>query len=215
MRQQALGIIETVGLAAAVTAADAAVKAANVVLLGYELSKGGGWTLVKLQGDVGAVKAAIEAAKAAALRVSAVRGTHVIPRPHAEITPLIHSAGTVGLKPAGSAGKEAAPAEVPAVPAASAAIQSEQPEPEQSACEENVTTVPAEAEAELASIDELPAEELPAESDELEDAREPEPDIAQPYSCNICRDSRCQRKKGEPKVTCLHYGKTSEESDEE
>ena len=59
---KSLGLIETEGLAAGIEAADAAVKSANVELIGYELTKGGGWTTVKIQGDVGAVKAAVDAA---------------------------------------------------------------------------------------------------------------------------------------------------------
>jgi len=69
MVKNALGLIETVGLVAAVTAADAAVKAANVELAGYELSRGGGLVVVKLFGDVGAVKAAVDAARSAASQV--------------------------------------------------------------------------------------------------------------------------------------------------
>jgi microcompartment protein CcmL/EutN len=91
MSSKALGLIETVGLAAAIEAADAASKAANVTLLGYENSKGGGLIAVKLVGDVGAVKAAIAAGSAAAQRIGKVAATHIIPRPHAEIEPLIQS----------------------------------------------------------------------------------------------------------------------------
>jgi microcompartment protein CcmL/EutN len=78
---KALGFIETVGLAAAIAAADAALKAANVKLVGRENSKGQGCITVKIVGDVGAVKAAIDAAKAAAGGVSKVWATLVIPRP--------------------------------------------------------------------------------------------------------------------------------------
>ena len=81
--QKSLGLIETQGLLGGVTAADAAVKSANVELIGYELTKGGGWTTVKIQGDVGAVKAAVDAAKIAAGKVCRVVSTRVIPRPAA------------------------------------------------------------------------------------------------------------------------------------
>ena len=77
----ALGFIETVGLAAAIAAADAALKAANVELIGRENSKGQGCITVKITGDVGAVKAAIDAAQKAAGGVSRVWATDVIPRP--------------------------------------------------------------------------------------------------------------------------------------
>ena len=66
MTQQALGLIETVGLPVAIEAADAALKAANVTLIGYEKTKGGGLIVVKLRGDVGAIKAAVEAGVASA-----------------------------------------------------------------------------------------------------------------------------------------------------
>ncbi len=88
---KALGLIETIGLVAAVEAADAAVKAANVVLLGYDSARAGKIT-IKLAGDVGAVQAAVAAGAAAASRVGTVYGSLVIPRPHDEIDPLIQQA---------------------------------------------------------------------------------------------------------------------------
>jgi bacterial microcompartment shell protein len=89
MTPKALGFIETIGLAAAIEAADAAIKSANVRLLGYENARGGGRITVKLAGDVGAVKAAVSAGSAAALRVGRVEACLVIPRPHEEIEALI------------------------------------------------------------------------------------------------------------------------------
>ena len=82
MTSQALGLIETVGLPAAVEAADAAMKAANVQLIGYEKTRGGGLVTVKIRGDVGAVQAAVASAVAAASKVGRVYSHHVIPRPH-------------------------------------------------------------------------------------------------------------------------------------
>lgn len=87
--KEALGLIETVGLAAAIEAADTAVKAANVKLLGYEKTRGNGMITVKIVGDVGAVKAAVTAGVMAANRVNEVYSYHVIPRPHDEIKTLI------------------------------------------------------------------------------------------------------------------------------
>jgi len=97
MATLALGLIETVGLAAAVEAADAMVKAANVELAGYELTCGGGMVLVKIRGDVGAVKAAVSAGAAAASRVGKVASTCVIPRPHHEVEPLVNNRDTRGI----------------------------------------------------------------------------------------------------------------------
>ena len=80
----ALGMIETKGSVAAVEAADAMVKAANVTLVGKELV-GGGLVTVMVRGDVGAVKAATDAGAAAADRVGELISVHVIPRPHSEV----------------------------------------------------------------------------------------------------------------------------------
>lgn len=80
--KKALGLIETIGLAAAIAAADAAVKSANVTLLGYENTKGSGKITVKVTGDVGAVKAAVAAGAAAAAQVGTVYGQQIIARPH-------------------------------------------------------------------------------------------------------------------------------------
>ncbi len=94
--KKSLGLIETAGLAAGIEAADAAVKSANVELIGYELTKGGGWTTIKVQGDVGAVKAAVDAARMAAAKVNQVVSTRVIPRPSAGLDILVHNPDTVG-----------------------------------------------------------------------------------------------------------------------
>lgn len=95
MEKMALGLIETVGLIAALEAADAAVKAANVILAGYELTKGGGLVTIKLEGDVGAVNAAVQAGCAAAEKLNRVYSKKVIPRPHDELRPMIRSEETV------------------------------------------------------------------------------------------------------------------------
>lgn len=84
----ALGMIETKGLVGAIEAADAMVKAANVVLVGKEKS-GGGLVTVLVRGDVGAVKAATDAGAAAAERVGELISVHVIPRPHAEVESIL------------------------------------------------------------------------------------------------------------------------------
>ena len=84
----ALGMIETKGLVAAIEAADAMVKAANVTLIGKE-HVGGGLVTVLVRGDVGAVKAATDAGAAAAERVGELISIHVIPRPHAEVETIL------------------------------------------------------------------------------------------------------------------------------
>ena len=85
---EALGMVETRGLVAAIEAADAMVKAANVILIGSE-KIGSGLVSVMVRGDVGAVKAAVEAGTAAATVLGEVVATHVIPRPHADVEKLL------------------------------------------------------------------------------------------------------------------------------
>ena len=86
--QQALGMIETKGLVAAIEAADAMVKAANVSLSG-KVHVGGGLVSVFVRGDVGAVKAATDAGAAAAGRIGDLVSVHVIPRPHGEVEGIL------------------------------------------------------------------------------------------------------------------------------
>lgn len=88
MAEQALGMVETKGLVAAIEAADAMVKAANVKLIGKERA-GGGLISIYVRGDVGAVKAATDAGGAAASKVGELVSVHVIPRPAADIESII------------------------------------------------------------------------------------------------------------------------------
>lgn len=85
---EALGMIETKGLVGAIEAADAMVKAANVILVGYE-KIGSGLVTVMVRGDVGAVKAAVDAGAAAARNVGEVVSIHVIPRPHIDVEKIL------------------------------------------------------------------------------------------------------------------------------
>ncbi len=98
----ALGMVETRGLVGAIEAADAMVKAANVVLIGSEYV-GGGYVTVMVRGDVGAVKAATDAGAAAAKRVGEMVSVHVIPRPHEDVEMILpkSSKGSIGGRSSG------------------------------------------------------------------------------------------------------------------
>ena len=85
---KALGMIETRGLVAAIEAADAMAKAANVTLIGSE-KIGSGLVSIMVRGDVGAVKSATDAGAAAAEKVGELISVHVIPRPHAEVDVIL------------------------------------------------------------------------------------------------------------------------------
>ena len=86
----ALGMIETKGEIGAIEAADAMVKAAKVRLIGKEFV-GGGYVSVMIRGEVGAVKAAVDAGAAAASKVGELVSVHVIPRPHEEVEFILPS----------------------------------------------------------------------------------------------------------------------------
>ena len=79
--KQAIGLVEVKGLASAIEVSDTMVKVANVELLGVEKAKGFGWMTVKVAGDVGAVKAAVDAGKAKAVANNVYLSALVIPRP--------------------------------------------------------------------------------------------------------------------------------------
>ena len=151
---KALGMIETKGLVAAIEAADAMVKAANVSLQCKE-HIGGGLVTVMVRGDVGAVKAAVDAGAAAAERVGTLISVHVIPRPHGEIEDIL-----------GSTPPPAEPPAPPATPPAEEAPTEEAPiedisEEEALAEETPVEDVSQEEELSEEALEEAPAKESP------------------------------------------------------
>lgn len=100
----ALGMVECRGLVAMIEAADAMVKAANVRLVGWEKVDAGLVTAI-VRGEVGAVKAAVEAGAAAGRKVGEVVSTHIIPRPHGEVDeglPVLHTGETTRKPISGS-----------------------------------------------------------------------------------------------------------------
>jgi ethanolamine utilization protein EutM len=108
---QALGMVECMGLVAMIEAADAMVKAANVQLVGYEKIDAGLVTAI-VRGEVGAVKAAVDAGAAAARRIGTVTAVHVIPRPHDEVDggiPVLRTGETTRKKISGSVPEQPPP----------------------------------------------------------------------------------------------------------
>ena len=101
---EALGMVECFGLVAMIEAADAMVKSANVKLVGYEKIDAGLVTAI-VRGEVGAVKAAVDAGAAAARRIGTVTAVHIIPRPHEEVDegiPVLRTGETTRKKISGS-----------------------------------------------------------------------------------------------------------------
>lgn len=206
MKRQALGLIETRGLVPAVEAADAALKAADVELLGYELARGRGLTTIKLEGNVSAVEAAVAAASAAASRVGTVVSVHVIPRPHEQIgmltedktaeilkatpigVPEIPDLGDKGIENKSDAGK----AKEPKPDARKRVKQDSAGNGQQSDGTGETNNVKIRQEG---ITEEAFKEEITEASGEAQGSA----------TCNLCKDPRCPRKKGEPRSMCIHY----------
>lgn len=218
----ALGLVETAGLTAAIEFADAALKAANVKLLGYELTNGLGWVTVKITGDVAAVQAAVNAGTAAASRVGRVVSQKVIPRPHQELEKLIDTPATVNAEKSMSIADKTS----------QGLSNHEEPAPiieTEGESDENQTPPVADGEAvpdeyppaSEADVDEAQAELVPPDDikGESEDGdqvegnpsadNEPtaadEPEVPKKATCNICNDPACPRVKGEPRTLCIHH----------
>lgn len=192
MLKQALGLIECAGLTAAVEAADTAVKSANVTLVGYELACGDGWTTVKILGDVGAVKAAVQSAKAAASNVNAVVATQVIARPAESLEALVINERTLGSMPGARADVKGnsplSASYVPPQPKEAPAPSATEDEPSVK-LEDPVEAEPQPVASEAERTDE--AESEPAEPEEEKPVEaKPQPKAAAPASKRSRRGRR-------------------------
>ena len=194
MSQRSLGLIETFGLLPAVEAADAAIKSANVDLIGYEFAKGSGMTVVKVEGDVGAVKAAIAAASMAASKVGKVAATRVIPRPATGLEVMVRNGDTKGYTPpeppAPTTPDESGPEPDPDRGALTSEVEAPASEPEE-AMTQDPTPAPVEVVEEV-QPEPVPEEPAPVEEvqpapvePEVEVVAEPEPapvEVAEPVA---------------------------------
>lgn len=220
MNGEALGVIETVGMAAAIDAADTCVKSANVELIGYELTKGSGLVTIKIQGNVGAVKAAIESAKASAARINKVYATLIIPRPAANLEGMIESDSTVGIDTQKNETIEnieeplEEDTEQLEVSNCNESEEKSQEKSEDLVCDNSTSTNSVEDEdlGEEVNDDKETSNEEEKLQDENEDDSEKEEDSLNGQEsddiCNICHDPACPRKKGQPKTLCIHYKTT-------
>lgn len=215
--KEALGLIETVGMAAAIEAADTCVKSANVELIGYELTRGQGMVTVKIKGDVGAVKAAVESAKVSAAKVNKVVSTLVIPRPAQGIQGIIESDSTVGIEREEDNKKEALE-DNKEVEMVKEEVTKQDEKKEDAANEEVIKQeVPKEEVNEEKTVTEQKETlniQKKTEKEEVEKKEEivdTEENVKQQElkedseTCNICHDAACPRRKGQPKNMCIHY----------
>ncbi|WP_269467153.1 BMC domain-containing protein [Candidatus Formimonas warabiya] len=195
-----IGVIELVGLATAIECADAAVKAAHVRLLGYELSKGGGMVTIKISGNVGAVQAAVAAGTAASARVGTVVSKIIIPRPHRDLDQFILSKETVPAFEAKEEERENGGLAWGPGQESEEFDEGDATPVNPGWVDEEEITEPAERLEEDGASD-APLDQNnpgdPSARNEMENSRK--------ATCNICNDPQCPRQKGEPHVNCLHF----------
>ncbi|MFP4020601.1 MAG: BMC domain-containing protein [Halanaerobium sp.] len=206
MSRTAIGMIETVGLLAAYEAADVAVKSANVKLVGYEKSSGG-MVVIKISGDIGAVKSAVDAAVAAASRLGKVFSSHVIPRPNQDVNKkMISTENTVGyqkdITPVEGTEKKEEDQNKLEIKESKEETEKEIKTTE-SEISESETEEELGSEAEKTDEEEFDEEETEA-GEEIEDETEAEKKDDEDI-CNLCGDPDCPRRKGELRTDCIHY----------
>lgn len=188
MHREALGFIETLGMIPALEAADSCVKSANVKFLGYERSTGGLVT-IKIEGDVGAVKAAIDAGKASAQKLGVVISTLVIPRPANDIDYMV--SGDKEIKKEVKDNKDENKEEIKA--------EANKEEVKQ------VETKELQKIQETEDIEEKIKEDRDNSKEELQTSIDDNEIKKKRNVCNLCYDPKCTRKKGQPKTLCIHY----------
>lgn len=253
MAGYALGLIETVGFPAAIEATDAALKTANVQLLGYELTRGGLVT-VKLKGEVSAVSAAVNSGVYAASKVNKVHGSHVIPRPNKGLDritqwqknrcrgknePETPDSGVLIIAEETKENEthilpqlvEQAARETEAVdeqiqdgiqgdavfPTAPGSESREKQEAGNDSEPVDTTEDTAkDSEEESAKTPDATTTDVQTDTAQKETATEDEEPIEtvgteesanHAYTCNLCRDPECPRKKGAVRRACIHYKK--------
>ena len=175
--RKAIGLIETIGLAAAIDAADAAVKSANVELIGTEYTKGDGMVVIKIEGDVGAVNAGVEAARQSASKIGRVFSYKVIPRPSSDLELFFPKEEVMEVEDAKEDEDESED-----LPSGQASDETTE--------REEVSTTEAALEAKHGDSIEMT---LTVEADESV------------VTCNLCNDPKCSRTKGDLHMMCLHY----------
>ncbi len=173
---QALGMIEVIGFGCAVNISDVMVKTANVEIVGIERTKGSGWLVVKILGDVSAVNAAIESGEAVAKRDQTFIASKVIPR--------LGEGLDIWLKRGIDASTEKT---IPTNPVNLKVVE-EVTEKEPIVIKEKTKSL---------EVIEL-SEDVPVTEDDN-------------YTCNLCKDPSCNRKKGEPRKECSHYEELKDE----
>lgn len=213
MSQLAVGVIEVIGLSSAIELADVCVKSANVNLIGYELSQGNGMVVIKIEGDVGAVNAAIQASS----NLGKVYSKKVIPRLGDGIECLIKNKNTVGYR------------DIEKNIDDDKALLKINEEKKDKEVEEGIVDKKIREEVkDIEKNEELDYKEISEEVENIETIEEikkkginentkeeeivsieennlNEDDSDEKYTCNLCKDPKCPREKGDLRVNCIHY----------
>ncbi|KHS57322.1 hypothetical protein QX51_08785 [Terrisporobacter othiniensis] len=190
MSQLSIGIIEVIGLSSAIELADVCVKSANVNLIGYELSQGNGMVVIKIEGDVGAVTAAVQASS----NVGKVYSKKIIPRPGEGIECLIKNNNTVGYDDKDKNTDD--DTNVLIIDDDIKEIETINEEIEE--VEDDETN----KEIKEIEINENTKEE---EINNIEENNPNEDNSKEKYTCNLCKDPKCPREKGDLRVNCIHH----------
>ncbi|WP_432467469.1 BMC domain-containing protein [Agarivorans sp. Z349TD_8] len=212
-----LGLLEVKGLALAINTADAMAKSAAIRIADVESSKGSGWTLIKITGDVAAVQAAISTGAALAEKCAGLVSKKVLSRPDVKL--LAMTIPTPAKPKAAPAANKVKASRVTKAASPAAAII-DQPEPtveptavvtelpEQHAEPVTASTEPPEPTAEPAATNTEQPEQAPElAATEFDAEQNQQTESAQIASCNLCHDIACPRKKGEPRRDCINGGK--------
>ncbi len=203
--RESLGLVETVGISTAIEVADVMVKAANVKILELENSKGGGYMTVKVVGDVGAVKAAVNAAKAAGIKYGNLVSASVIARPSDGMSTLFCNPKvpyqSVNKKPIPQAWEEDEPEKLnyavkKAAPKAVEEPKVKETKAKKAKVEEAKVEEPK---VEEPKIEEAKAEEPKAEEPKIEEAKAEEPKAEEPKVEEV--KAEATPKQEEPKAT--------------
>ena len=223
----ALGLVEVIGRAAAVVAVDTILKAANVELIGIEPSKGDGMYAIKIEGDVGAVKASVDSIKSHQELINKIYATKVIARPALGIDKLVYNSSTIGYKNKAKEAVLEVKEEIVKEEIVKEEIVKEEVNKEEAKeikeeikeeVKEEVKVVLEDGKEEIqikkvVEVQEVAEEQAAVEEVQTEDivdlnkiiAVTPETKMKTKEVCNLCNDPKCKRKRGEPKSLCISH----------
>ena len=211
--KQSLGLIEVRGLALAVNVADAMAKSAAIKLVGVEKTNGGGWTVIKITGDVAAVKSALNTGAALAEQFAGLVAQTALSRPDDHVLRMTVPGSLAPSCAAPAIPAEADPVTQPATDSVAIAIVATETETETETETDTPTTPSDVADTDTASAVSAECDESTERASNDDDAARDKANLADAAnaasaaaqaSCNLCHDPLCPRQKGEPRHKCLH-----------